>query len=157
MSLDQLGGIRTLIDRMGLPPGIGRIIAEFESVSGPLEKVGARGDAEVRAVLQLVDGPTLFAAIVAKLVDLIPDQVYAEMTKSDEPEAADDLDVDIDLDDEATTKDEVTPPVEKPKATPKPKAKGKGKAAPRKRAPTTPAADPAPAPDATTIPALVAE
>lgn len=78
--MDQLGGIRTLIDRLGLPPRLKIIVENFEREYGPLDQVGpTKGAAEVRQILGMVDGQNLLAALVSMLCnDVVVDDEIAD-------------------------------------------------------------------------------
>lgn len=70
--MDQMQGVRTIIDRLGLPPRIKFVVAELEKHNGPLEQLPEAGAAEVRQIRGYVDGENLLAAIVAHIVSEIP-------------------------------------------------------------------------------------
>jgi hypothetical protein len=70
MNVDQLNGIRVLIDRLGLPPRLKELVKRMEEKDGALELVAETpGGKEVREVLHMVDGPNLMTAIVATLLN----------------------------------------------------------------------------------------
>jgi hypothetical protein len=79
--MDQLQGVRVLIDRLGLPPRLAYLVAEMERQDGPLNEVGETpGALEVRRILGMVDGQNLCAAIVACLCNHVPaDELEGEL------------------------------------------------------------------------------
>lgn len=80
--MEHLLGVRTLIDRLGLPPRMKQLVAAMEEQRGPLEEVGdTPGAAEVKRVLALVDGNTLLACMVAAMLNEI--EVSDEELKED--------------------------------------------------------------------------
>lgn len=71
---DQLGGIRDMIERQGLPPRLRVIVDKFEKRTGhPIEKLSEDHLKEVRQIAQLVDGNNLIAVLVATMGSLVPD------------------------------------------------------------------------------------
>lgn len=100
ISLDNLGDLRHVIDRIGLPPRLAFIVGELEKRQ-PIDKLKPEADAEVRQVLQLVAGPVLLAVIVAHLIGEIPDEALPQ-PEPVEPEPDDD---DESLDNEALRED----------------------------------------------------
>jgi hypothetical protein len=85
--VDQLNGIRVLIDRLGLPPRLKELVKQMEESDGPLELVAeSNGGKEVREVLHMVDGPNLMTAIVATLlnhVDVPEEELAAHEAEQD--------------------------------------------------------------------------
>ncbi len=70
--LDTMAGVRTLIDRSDLPPRLKLLIENIEKDLGPIDEVPDKGGAEVRQVLNLVDGTNLLAGIIAWMIETIP-------------------------------------------------------------------------------------
>lgn len=111
MSIDNLGDLRHVVDRMGLPPRAKLLIDQLEK-QAPIDKLPKSGEAEVRQILGYVAGPTLLAAIVAHLLGAIPDDQLPQPEPEPEPEPEDDDDEGEGDEPEspATGEDEGTPP-----------------------------------------------
>jgi hypothetical protein len=71
--LDTMQGIRTIIDRQDLPPGMRQLVTKIEEQHGPLEKLDPAAEKEIREVLAYVDGAALCVAIVVALLTQVPD------------------------------------------------------------------------------------
>lgn len=91
--MDQLQGVRTLIDRLGLPPRLKMLVTRMEEESGPLELVGTTpGGGEVRRIQGMVDGQNLLASIVAAMLNHVPvdeEELRADGQKADQRTAYD--------------------------------------------------------------------
>lgn len=87
--LDNLGGIRSMIERQGLPPRINVIVEQLEKQNKiKIEDVPQVGIDEVKQLFQLVDGQNLIGAIVAHIAasvpaDQLPQSVDPEKLASD--------------------------------------------------------------------------
>jgi hypothetical protein len=72
MNMEQMQGVRIIIDRLGLPPRMKILVEQIEDRFGPLEEMPDIGAAEVRRIRGYVDGENLLAAIVARIINDVP-------------------------------------------------------------------------------------
>jgi hypothetical protein len=75
-------GIRTIVDRLEIGPRLRALVTKMEADGMKLDQPPAAGAAEVKALLDLVDGTALCAAILAHLIDHIEvEQPEPELTQ----------------------------------------------------------------------------
>lgn len=79
--MEQMQGVRTIIDRLGLPPRMKVLVEHIEKEFGPLEQLPDAGAEEVRRIRGYVDGENLLAAIVARFVNEV--EIEAEALEAD--------------------------------------------------------------------------
>lgn len=67
VNISALGGLRTLVDRLGVPPRIAELVRQIEADKGPIDRPPEQGFREVVHLMKLVDGAALLGCIVAYL------------------------------------------------------------------------------------------
>ena len=71
--MENMAGVRQLIDRQPIPPRMKMLIKQIEDRPGfAVDAPPATGAAEVKEIMQLVDGNNLLAGIVACILASIP-------------------------------------------------------------------------------------
>lgn len=84
---ENLGGVRHIIDRIGLPQRIGLLIHAMEAEGLKLEDPPEVGAKEVRQLMGLVDGHWLLGALVAHIVSALDPAEFPELAEpAPEPE-----------------------------------------------------------------------